>query len=331
MAYDGRSSKSRIATAIRSERETGLPSFGEKLRREREKRSVTLDQISQSTKIGTRMLQALEEDKFNQLPGGIFNKGFVRAYARHLGLDEDQTVADYLEASGEAPPVRPELPEEEPVRPIEARADVRQRQLPWGIFAALLLLVALVLSIWSHRQKKHEGTATPAPPTPPVAQQSLENHAARTATEPGPAVSRRTDGNPLAPSPIRSTVSPAPQVTPSSGPARTPATVAPKTSSQTPVPPAPGEFLVAVQARQDSWTSIQADGRTVYSGILSAGDQRAIRGRKEVIVKAGNAGGIDLHFNGKKLDQQGDYGQVRTITFGPGGMVPNSPVAPPTQ
>ena len=80
--------------------ETGLPSFGEKLKQEREKRKITLEQISVSTKIGTRMLQALEEDKFSQLPGGIFNKGFVRAYARFVGLDEDQTVADYLQASG---------------------------------------------------------------------------------------------------------------------------------------------------------------------------------------------------------------------------------------
>src|SRR6202158_2452345 len=86
-----------------------LPSFGEKLKQEREKRKITLEQISVSTKIGTRMLQALEEDKFSQLPGGIFNKGFVRAYSRFVGLDEDQTVADYLQASGDAPPVSTEI------------------------------------------------------------------------------------------------------------------------------------------------------------------------------------------------------------------------------
>ncbi len=86
-----------------------MPSFGEKLKLEREKRKISLDQISSTTKIGTRMLQALEEEKFSQLPGGIFNKGFVRAYARVVGLDEDQTVADYLQASGEASPARPEL------------------------------------------------------------------------------------------------------------------------------------------------------------------------------------------------------------------------------
>ncbi len=81
-----------------------MPSFGAKLKLEREKRKITLEQISISTKIGIRMLQALEEDNFNQLPGGIFNKGFVRAYSRFLGLDEDQTIADYMQASGDPLP-----------------------------------------------------------------------------------------------------------------------------------------------------------------------------------------------------------------------------------
>ena len=78
-----------------------MDSFGERLKREREKRGVTLDEISVATKISTRMLRALEAEKFDQLPGGIFNKGFVRAYAQHLAMDEDQAVADYLAAIGE--------------------------------------------------------------------------------------------------------------------------------------------------------------------------------------------------------------------------------------
>lgn len=307
-----------------------MPSFGEKLRREREKRSITLEQISMATKIGTRMLHALEEDRFNQLPGGIFNKGFVRAYSRHLGLDEDQTVAEYLEASGDAPPVQPELPAEEPVRRIEAGADVPSRQLPWGAFAAILLLAALALSIWSQRQKRREGTATPASPTPPAAQQPLEDHADRVATPPESALPSASEKNLVTPSPISPTVNPAAQTTPASSP-KAPAPAAPKSPSQPTALPAPGEFLVVVQAHEDSWTSIRADGRAVYSGILSAGDQRAVRGRKEVIVKAGNAGGIDLNFNGKKLEPPGEFGQVRVITFGPAGMVANSPAAPTAQ
>src|SRR3954465_2643639 len=80
-----------------------LPSsgFGERLKRERELRSISLDEIANSTKIGTRLLHALEDEEFGKLPGGIFNKGFVRAYAKYLGLDEEQAVTDYLAAEAE--------------------------------------------------------------------------------------------------------------------------------------------------------------------------------------------------------------------------------------
>ena len=304
-----------------------MPSFGEKLRREREKRTITLEQISQSTKIGTRMLQALEEDRFNQLPGGIFNKGFVRAYARHLGLDEDQTVAEYLEASGEAQPVQPEIPQEESARHLEASTEVPSRPLPWGAFAAILLLVALVLSIWSHRQRKPEAVAPPTSPSPAAAQPAVDDHASQAATVPASASS--TSEKPE--SSILSTVRPTVQVTSAGAPAGNSATVSPTTPPHPTALPAPGEFLVVVQAREDSWTAIQSDGRLVYSGVLTAGDQRAVRGRKEVVVKAGNVGGVDLHFNGKKLDRLGENGQVRTLTFGPDGLTQNSLASPPTQ
>ncbi len=84
-----------------------LESFGARLKREREQRKITLDDISVATKIGTRFLAALEEERFDQLPGGIFNKGFVRAYARHLGIDENQAIADFVAASA---PSLPEIP-----------------------------------------------------------------------------------------------------------------------------------------------------------------------------------------------------------------------------
>ena len=54
-----------------------VPSLGQRLRREREQRGISLDEISLSTKIGTRFLLALEEDKFDKLPGCVFNKGFI--------------------------------------------------------------------------------------------------------------------------------------------------------------------------------------------------------------------------------------------------------------
>src|ERR1041384_1451746 len=81
-------------------------SFGEHLRRERELRGISLDDIMATTKISRRLLQALEDEQFDLLPGGIFNKSYVRAYAKCVGMDEEQAVAEYLEAARELPDTR---------------------------------------------------------------------------------------------------------------------------------------------------------------------------------------------------------------------------------
>ena len=73
--------------------------FGEHLKREREMRGVSLDEISTATRIGTRFLEAMENEQWERLPGGVFNRGFVRAVARFLGLDEENLVAEYALAA----------------------------------------------------------------------------------------------------------------------------------------------------------------------------------------------------------------------------------------
>jgi len=91
--------------------------FGNKFRQAREKKNLSLDDVSNVTKISSRMLKAIEEEHFDQLPGGVFNKGFIRAYAKHLGLNDEEAVSDYLVCLREAQidahevwePVRPEL------------------------------------------------------------------------------------------------------------------------------------------------------------------------------------------------------------------------------
>jgi cytoskeletal protein RodZ len=75
---------------------TAMGQFGDKFRKAREGKELSLDDVSNVTKISARMLQAIEEEHFDQLPGGVFNKGFIRAYAKHLGLDSEDAVTDYL-------------------------------------------------------------------------------------------------------------------------------------------------------------------------------------------------------------------------------------------
>jgi len=70
--------------------------FGEHLKREREMRGVSLEEVSAATRISTRFLEAIEAEQWDQLPGGVFNRGFIRSIARFLGLDEDSLVAEYV-------------------------------------------------------------------------------------------------------------------------------------------------------------------------------------------------------------------------------------------
>ena len=75
--------------------------FGERLKREREMREVSLKEVTTATRIGSRFLEALENEDWEKLPGGIFNRGFVRSVARYLGLDEENLLAEYDLAHGE--------------------------------------------------------------------------------------------------------------------------------------------------------------------------------------------------------------------------------------
>jgi cytoskeletal protein RodZ len=83
-----------------------MPTLGEELRNRREQRGVSLAEISEATRIGTRFLKAIETDNFAILPGGIFTRSFIRAYAKHVGMNEDDAIGLYLRqvAGGSAEP-----------------------------------------------------------------------------------------------------------------------------------------------------------------------------------------------------------------------------------
>jgi hypothetical protein len=98
--------------------------FGEHLKREREMRGVSLEEVSSATRISTKFLEAIESGQWDQLPGGAFNRGFIRSASRYLGLDDESMVAEYsLETNGNgashaAPDATSEMPRD--WRPIVA-------------------------------------------------------------------------------------------------------------------------------------------------------------------------------------------------------------------
>jgi cytoskeleton protein RodZ len=160
--------------------------FGERLKRERDMREVSLDELSKSTRISSRFLQALENEDWGKLPGGIFGHGFVRTIARYLGLDEEALLSEYDLARADKLPPPAAKPEERIPSPPKWIP-------PVAVLVILLLLVGLFYASrygWrryaAHRAAKRAAVSAASP------QSNLD------ASSISPAASRETPaGGPL--------------------------------------------------------------------------------------------------------------------------------------
>ena len=286
-----------------------MPSFGAKLKQQREQRGITLEEISQNTKIGSRFLRALEEDRFDQLPGGIFNKGFIRAYARSVGADEEEAIAGYLEATGVS------LHKTEPADSVpELRAEAERQGaagLPWGALAMLLLIVALALAVWGFysREIGMRGESSPA--------LSQGGKPSRSETGAVPAAVGGSPSNGNVSVALRKNIFATP-------PAASDRQLTGKAPSIAPLP-----INLQIKVREDSWMSVAADGKQIMRGTMAAATQQSVHAAREIVVKAGNAGAVDFEFNGTKLPVQGNPGEVKTLIFDTAGLHP-APAAPTT-
>lgn len=299
-----------------------MASFGAQLKQEREKQKVTLDDISLTTKISTRMLRALEEEQFDQLPGGIFNKGFIRAYARCLGMDEDQAVADYLAATSPSGK-KPEDDDQAPLVVPPSREEFRENTgsaagLPWGTLAVVLLIAALGFTGWGfysrQSQKETPAPAANSPAVSPLAESDRSPSQPASDSAPAPAAVAQPSQQTI-PSPAGDHSTQTPIASQSVS----------KPETSPPPTPQPGRFSVRIKAREDSWLSVSIDGEVSTHGLLSAPAEKSIRANQEITIKAGNVGALDFDFNGKKLPVQGGYGEVKTLVFDANGLRPPAP------
>lgn len=321
-----------------------MGSFGERMKREREMRAITIEQIAESTKIGSRMLHALEHEDFDKLPGGIFNKGFVRAYAKFLGLDEEQAVTDFMAAYTESQKKSDQpLPGEVGVNgnglsPAEAAAiaetiantkgiDRRQPAQGAGLIAAAAVLV-VVLGAGGFFLKYYEGKKASAVIAVAKTHAGNKLHASAGTT---PAAT--TTAPPLATS-IDSTLSSGSMNTVLAANAATPDRLAnpQETSypefSSTEDAPAPSaskgskknKVNLEIRAKEESWVRITGDGRLLMEGILSPSTSRQFNAAKELVVKLGNAGVVELSYNGKPLPAFAPDTKTKTIIFTPDGQ-----------
>ena len=146
-----------------------MATFGEELRRERELRGIDLREIAEATKVNLRFLDALERNEFDTLPGGLFTRGFIRAYASHIGADPDKLVNAYLfelsqheERARQAAGRRVAMPRVETAtgeREVGSPAPARTGALLWILVAGAAL--AATVGYWA-RQRQDSARFTPA-------------------------------------------------------------------------------------------------------------------------------------------------------------------------
>ena len=339
----------RRASRLTVEGKLTMGSVGERLRREREMRGVSLDDIAEATKIGTRLLRALEEEHFDLLPGGIFNKGFVRAYAKYLGLSEDELVADYLQAAGESAPDPRLIAEQNASRIDRSEGDAgNSRMAGFPIIPVLILLVVIAAGAggWHlyqermiERRAKQDVERAAAAPPPATSTPSTGTAGLPAANKARPET--QLSGQAAASSPSSTSIAATGQETKSSVDLNSPSKPGATPADLTPAKPNPqgatgspssystavsGQYFeITVRAKDSAWVSIKSDGKYVVRGIIRPPDVKTIRANEQIVFWTGNAGAIDLTYNGQPYPLVGGPNEVEVVAFTPKGATEGKP------
>ena len=281
-----------------------MSTLGLHLRGIREAKGVSLDDIARSTRVGRRHLEALESDTFSELPAPVFVKGFIRAYCEFLDCSSDEALGLYRETTGE--PVAPPGP----LRPLPAPRSRRAGPLAISI----ILFVALGASLFALRlglQSSRKDTATVSTP-------AKEEAPKAGAQKPAPNTSTAgadTAGTPTAAQKPAAPAAPAVAAVKS----LSADSLAPVVSAPSPPPPPagtatveakPGNHHLVVRALEPTWLRVQVDEGQVAEELLQAGAVREWSATRRFTLTIGNAGGVEIDLNGKRIPPLGAKGAV---------------------
>jgi cytoskeleton protein RodZ len=249
--------------------------FGEHLKREREMRGVSLEEISLATRIAPRFLAALESEQWEKLPGGVFNRGFIRSVAHYLGLDEDSMVAEYaLHTKGRPEPGVVADPPDKP-------------ESQWRQITVLVIFAIIVIAVgWFAIQflvprvtaYMHKRAATSSNLTHEVgsASQSASNSA--------------PTNLPLAANFDPSSVS------------------ASDTAAST-------SLALRLEAARDADITIVADGKPSFAGHMNTGDVRQFAAVDSIQIISSEASAVLMDLNGQIVVLPGQPAQPSSITL----------------
>lgn len=317
---------------------------GQRLKKAREVRGLTVDQVARELHLSQRFVTAMEADAYKDLPEPAFVRGYMRRYAQLVKLSPDDIAGKFDQcyaADNETPPV-----DARPSNPIQLLGSITRprfrlrRVMYWGsaAFIAVMLLGVLWKGLSSHQKPSPvaEEPAAPAatvPVVPVPAPEAVAPAPVPVTTTPAPLpVTTPPATAPAAapvmnvlPSPAAPSAVPAPAAKPAPAPAKpVPLTVVPAAAATTPAvapaaaagvtPGSNGPDTLVITLGAESWVSVQ-DAKSPLVGTLKPAGQITLKGQSPFYVNIGNAAAAAVTLNGKAIDlKPHTQGAVASLT-----------------
>ena len=264
---------------------------GERLRAAREARGLSLRQVARATRIPVAVLEAIERGELERLPGGIFGRGFIRAYAAEVGLDPEATLRQCLDEC-------PAMNLAPAAIDLEADSEFESRRRAAAVAAWLLALsVPAAVAIVYLTQREPSAPARPS-----------------AVGEVAASAGRREAGSVLPHDPARG-VSAAPAVADSPAVARgiATATTSPPLEASSHGDAAPVAIAIDVEPTGRCWVQVSTDGREPQARTLGAGERARYAFAESALVIVGDAARCGLRVDGRPLRPPGKPGEVRRL------------------
>jgi cytoskeletal protein RodZ len=286
-----------------------MQSVGTRLREARIKKGYTLEDINARTRISLKNLNAIESDDLSKISSPFTYRSFVKQVADTLGADFSTLAPDVQTASSSMPePLVPGQEEELFVRPHQFQQAKPKGNLTWvSRTISIGIIVGAISGFLIWRNGGIEAARLPSINLPA---------SSRVLASPTQEVTEPIRTERIVPPPILTPVvnkveQQAPgteQLIPSPAtPEVPPARMQPEQQS--------APIRIELSAVERTWLSISADGRTTYTGVLSATQTKVFEGKESARIRTANAGGVNIVFNGRSLGALGRHGQSRTFVF----------------
>lgn len=276
-----------------------MESFGHYLRRERESRGISLEDVFRRTRISMPVLQALESGDTSNLPTRVILRGFIKSYAKAVGLNPEEALRRFEEEAEEAALTDPAVTSVRSVPEVK-----RPRIIP---MAALALGTIIAMTAFL-RYMGEQGPSSVMQAPPPAVAPAPVPQAAR--PEPAPVAAPEAAAPEAAQAPGQE---PPQAMAQAHTPAAAPLPLAPAAPQE--ARPSGQPHLLKVQALEQTWLRMARDDGSVKEYLLQPGEQVVWEAAERFVLTVGNAAGLALSLNGQPLGPLGEHGEVVNLTL----------------